>query len=292
VRGSGLRKQELVCITARFLAVLVYSRLFFDTAHRFYYEKSIVTFIEQYPEIVALLILLVGYFVSGWTANLVITLITRLERSINRLFNSEIGITLSETGNTLLRRFVFYFCLLLALLLSLRVLGLSTMTTFLDRMLLYVPQLVMGFLILLLGYLLSVTARNFVARIVPPAQARSLPLLVQSMVLMIAVLTGLEQMQLDISFLTNLLILFIGLMLLGLALAFAIGARQLISNLLASRELSRYALGDRLSIDGVEGTICEIHQTGVVIQSKSGFVNLPAALFAQHQVTLLKSQDD
>ncbi len=251
-----------------------------------------MTFIERYPEIVALLILLAGYFVSSWIANLVIALIVKLERSINRFFNIEIVITLSESGNTLLRRFVFYFSIALFLLLALRVLGLSTMTTYLDRVLLYVPQLAMGFLILLMGYLLSVTARNFVARLVPTAQARSLPLLVQGMVLMITVLTGLEQMQLDISFLTNLLILFVGIMLLGLALAFSIGSRQLISNLLASRELSRYALGDRLSVDGVEGTICEIHQTGVVIQSKTGFVNLPAALFAQHQVTLLKNQDE
>lgn len=250
-----------------------------------------MAYIEQYPEILALLILVIGYFLSGWFADLAIRLIVRAEMRANRFLRTDVALTLTEHSQRIVRRSIFYFCVLLFLLVSIRILGLSTVSSYLDSVLLYVPQLIMGFLILLLGYVLSIAARNLTRSILPASQPQSLPVLVQWVIISITVLTGLDQMQVDVSFLTNLLILFVGILLSGLTLAFALGSRQLISNLLAARELGRYNIGDRVLINDLEGTICEIHQTGVVLQSESGLANLPSALFAERQVTILKDID-
>ncbi len=77
-------------------------------------------------------------------------------------------------------------------------------------------------------------------------------------------------------------------------LAFALGARQHVANLLARRELSRLAVADRIRVDGIEGEIVDIHATGVDISTEDGVVSIPAARFADTNVLKLteESRDD
>ena len=58
-----------------------------------------------------------------------------------------------------------------------------------------------------------------------------------------------------ITFLGNLIVVVVAAFLLGLSIAFALGARQLVANLLSARELGRYQPGDEIRIGEFQGRI-------------------------------------
>ena len=71
----------------------------------------------------------------------------------------------------------------------------------------------------------------------------------------------------------------------ALGLAFALGARGYVANLVARRELDAYREGDTLRIDGVEGTVAALRRTGIVLATADGLVAIPAARFTEALVT-------
>ena len=73
-------------------------------------------------------------------------------------------------------------------------------------------------------------------------------------------------------------------------LAFALGARRHVANLLAHRELARINVGERIRIDDVEGVVVEIHDTAVDVTTKHGVATVPAARFAES--TVLRLSED
>jgi hypothetical protein len=103
-------------------------------------------------------------------------------------------------------------------------------------------------------------------------------------VVTVAVITGLQQLGIDISFVTQLSLILLAALLGGLSLAFALGARQYVANLMAQPELARYATGERLRIGDDEGVIVEIYRTGLTLATEEGLVSIPAARLADGRV--------
>ncbi|MFN2349328.1 MAG: hypothetical protein ABR558_07120, partial [Thioalkalivibrio sp.] len=85
-------------------------------------------------------------------------------------------------------------------------------------------------------------------------------------------------------FITQLSLITLASLLGGLSIAFALGARQYVANLVAQPEMTRYASGDRLRIDDDEGVIVEIYRTGLTLETDQGLVSIPAARLASGRV--------
>ena len=76
----------------------------------------------------------------------------------------------------------------------------------------------------------------------------------------------------------------------GISLAFALGSRQLVENLLARRSLDRYRIGDLVRVNGSEGRIIEMLSTAVVIETAEGVVTIPARRFVDGDVRAFHRQ--
>ena len=75
-------------------------------------------------------------------------------------------------------------------------------------------------------------------------------------------------------------------------LAFALGSRDYVSNLLARRELERLDVGDEIEVDGIRGTIIATHSTSVEISTPDGTALIPASRFASGIVKRTGAHDD
>ena len=133
--------------------------------------------------------------------------------------------------------------------------------------------------------------RNLLLRLQGPeaSQQQLAPRIVQAAIFLVGAMTGLQHMGLDVSFIAELLILVVGVCLAGLSLAFALGARQYVANLVAGSAVARFAPGDHIVIDGTEGTILEIHRTGADLATAEGVVTVPASMFAE--LPVLRRED-
>jgi preprotein translocase subunit YajC len=191
------------------------------------------------------------------------------------------------------RGFVFWLVQALAILLALRILGAGNVSTLLSRVIDFIPQLLIAFTIIVAGHLLGLIARQVMVRVAPGISEESLaPRLAYGVILTVAIVMGLQHLSVDISFVTQLLLIIFAIVGSGLMLAFALGARQHVANLLARREMSRLAVGDHIVIDGIDGSIVDIHATAIDIATAEGIATVPAARFAEATIVRKTGETD
>lgn len=234
-----------------------------------------------YPEVTAGIVLVLGLILAKVVEGLAQRGVLLLNRLLAR-FAGDRADFISERGGQWLARGLFWLVIIVAILLALRTLGMGRVFVWLDVPLSYLPRILVGLAIIGAAHLLGVMARLLLTRLRgDTADAALLPRSAQAVVLVIGLMTGLQHMGLDVSFIGQLLILLVAAGLGGLALAFAIGARRYVANLVAHAIVSRYSPGDVIRIGDIEGVVIEIHRTGVDLSTEEGVVTLPSAMFAE-----------
>ncbi len=244
--------------------------------------------LSDHQEILAIFIAVAGFVVAALLARLTERWLISLEGYLRRRARSRLEHHDMRVLRQSLRAGVYYGTLVLFLLMSLKALSISVVHEWLDALLQYIPQLIFGGFIILSGYLLGVVVRSLVSNLMSLPPDHLVPRFAQLLVIIAAVLTGLAQTSIDISFLSNVIVILLGFFFGGLSLAFALGSRQLVENLLARRALDRYRIGDVVRINESQGRIVEILSTAVVLESGSGVVTVPTARFADSEVLLVR----
>lgn len=252
-------------------------------------DPEILDRISAYPELAAIAVLVVGFILARLASLLLGYLLAALDRRISRAATTDAGI-LTPRLIALTRVFAFWVVMLLAVALSLRTLGAADISLSVNNAITYfVPNALIAFAIIVAGHLLGVLARNLVTQLIDDvAEDSPGPKLIQAAILVVAIVLALQYVGIDITFVRRLLLILVATVGGGLMLAFAMGAPRHVSNLLAHRELGRLSVGERIRIDGVEGTIVEIHTTAVDIATAEGIVAVPASRFAEASVLRMR----
>lgn len=255
-------------------------------------------FIDYLPWLLAAVLLLV----VGWR-------IARLVRAGTVHLGGALNTALARLGGGARRRsrltpavlalignVAFWLVVLLSIALAARVAGLDLFTTWLDRIVNYLPTLLAGALILLAGYLVSNVARDLVAATLDSAgseQSDFFGMLAQGAIFLAALVVGLDQVGVDVTVLTILFGVIVGGLLLSIALAFGLGARSLVSNLIGAQQLRGHlAPGQHARFGEHDGLIVEISPTSVVIATEQGRLHVPASVFQEEAVLVLTAEDD
>jgi small-conductance mechanosensitive channel len=196
----------------------------------------------------------------------------------------------------LVANLLFWIIILLFAAIAARVAGLDTFSVWLNRIVDYVPTLVAGLLIVFVGYLFSTLVRD-IARAtfdsVGATERELAGLAAQLAVLVTALVIGLDQIGIDVTFLIILAAVLLGGILLSMALAFGIGAREYIANLVARHQLrGTLETGDRVRLDGVEGRVLEVTPTAIVLINEEGRFLVPASVVQRQTAAILSVGND
>lgn len=245
----------------------------------------------------------IGFLIVGW-------LVARLARAgtlrLGAALNDVLGrirrrtparrpLTLTPAVLRLIGNVAFWLVILLSIALAARVAGLQLFTNWLERIVAYLPSLLGGGLILLVGYLASSAARDLVTAALESAdsdQADFFGFLAQAAIFLAALVIGLEQIGVDVTMLTILFSVIVGGLLLCLALAFGLGARSFVANLIGAHQLREtLAPGQHTRIGDHEGLVIELTSTTVILATDHGRVTIPAKLF-QDEITVIAAADE
>lgn len=195
---------------------------------------------------------------------------------------------------SLIGTLVFWLLMLLTFTAAADVLGFNVFITWLKQLAAYLPVLFAGLLIIMAGLIAASLVRNLTAAAAASAhiqQADMFGRVAQGVVLASAFVIGVQQMGLDISFLVIITSITLGAMLGGMALAFGLGAKTIVSNALAVQQLRQlYEVGDAVKVHGLEGKILEITTSAVVLDTGKERVTLPARLFCEEPSALIGNQ--
>ena len=247
------------------------------------------------PKVVmALLVLIIGWFVAKLLRMLLVKGIDRLDRFWQR-FTSKQGLTQlqpRQPPTRIVGELVFWLLMLIFIALASEILGLGSFGAWLMELLTFLPLVVGGLLIVLVGFVISSLARGLVATAATSAELSHGDMLgraVQVVILLISIIIAIEQVGFDTAFLTVVAGIVLATTLGGFALAFGLGARTHVSNIIAANQLrSIYQVGDSVRIGELEGRITDIGVSRVMIETESGSVDVPAKLFDEEVTTLVE----
>lgn len=252
---------------------------------------------EQLPMLVAaLLLLIVGWFVGRLLRATFIRLGGVINASLSRLSRSSHALQLSANLLTLLGNLIFWITLLVFTTVAAHVAGLDALAGWLNKALAYLPTLCAGGLIFLAGYLISRQLRESITGVAASTGAveyELFGLLAQVAVVLTALVIALDQIGIDVTFLIIVFAILLGGLLLSLSMAFGLGSRDFVSNLIAANQVQRTILpGQTVEIDGAVGRVLEITHTSVVMLTVKGRLIVPAKLFQEQQTVIVLDDDD
>lgn len=192
-------------------------------------------------------------------------------------------------------RLVYWVVLLFFVLAASELLNLELLSSLLGGITAYIPRLLAGLLILFLGLWFAELTRAVLRRSAARMgieQSDVLGRLGQALVLLIVFSIAAGQVGIDNTLLTALVAILFGVLFGAIALAFSLGARTMVANLLAAQSLVQtYSAGDVIRIDGVEGRILRITHTSLVLETAEGQTLIPAKRFSEvESVQLSRSQ--
>lgn len=253
------------------------------------------TYVELSRQIVQYAPSLIGAFallVIGYLAALILRSVAkRLTLGLETLFSkfskasSAKQQQLRQSSAQVIGKVVFWTVILFFVAASANTLGWNMFSGWLDSLISYLPNLLTGLAIILGGYLLSNGIRSAVLGAASSAgldQPDLLARTVQVIVLLTMTLIGIEQIGIQVGFLTTTLIVVIGVLLASGALAFGLGARDLIANVIGAQYARKHCrVGEIMQIGDCQGEILEITQTSVVLDCKSCRTVVPGQLFQQ-----------
>jgi len=246
--------------------------------------------IDTYPELTAVVVLVLGFLLGKLAETAVRHLLVLADRLVAR-YGTRQQTLFSPLFQRVFGLITYATVLVIAVILAVRLLDIEQLSAWLDGALAYAPRFVVGLFIIGIGNVLGALLRNLTAGLLGDGDADALaPRLVHAGVVTVAVITGLQQLGIDISFITQLALVLLASLVGGLSIAFALGARQYVANLMAQPELARYGTGERLRIDADEGVVVEIHRTGLILATDEGLVSIPAARLAEGRVVRITSE--
>lgn len=240
------------------------------------------------PSVLAAVALAAGGWVLGrllarWTVHLVDRFAPGLEEQGTRLAVAPLGgqRRLAEV----IGKVVFWLVMVMFLAAAAESLGLAVVATWLARAGELLPRLLLGGLVVLAGVLAGALAREAVTTAAAAgglSQATWLGRAAQIALVTAAVVTGMEQVGLDSQFVTAMLAVTLGGVLGGTALAFALGARFEVGNMVAMHYVRQsFKVGQTLRIGGAQGRIREFTKTAVLLEGATGHSRVPGRVFSQ-----------
>lgn len=257
--------------------------------------EKIVTFIPRL--LTAVIVLIVGWL----TARLVRIVIIRLARGLDNLWRRLVlRKELAEVQNRypptkIIGEISFWLIILFFSSMAADILGLSAFVSWISQIVSFFPLLIAGLVIIVAGIILSSLLRDLVASTASSAgaiQAELLGRITQVIILISAIVIGVDQIGIDITFLSIMAAILLSTTLGAVALAFGFGAKKHVANIIAGHNVrKRYHAGDAVRIRDIEGKIISMESSIVVIDTPEGQVSVPAAVFDVETAVLIERED-
>ena len=249
------------------------------------------------PNLIITLLILV----SGWLfASIIRGLIVRFGGGIDRLsaklrHHPAARTNSGRTASGLIASTAYWLVLIFFIAAGVKPLGLPGLADWISHFILFLPKLLVGLVIVVGGFFLAGLAQEMVRSAVQvrsEESAEALSLATRGLVIAFAIILGVSQLGLDITLLVNVATIAAAAIFGGLGLAFGLGARAHVSNVLASQHLRKiYRVGQRVRIADIEGEILELTATAVLLNTAEGQARIPAKVFNDQAAVLITGEE-
>lgn len=257
-------------------------------------DETFTDFSQQLINYFPQLIGTIGVLLLGWLVAHTLSLSTRkVIQGLDVIFARFTRIDginqerIQGSYSVIISKIVFWIVMIFFLTVAANILGWDVFAGWLDSIVSYLPGLISGLIIILGGFLLSNFAKATISSAADKAgmtQSAGMARAVQIVIIFSAIIIGVEQIGLNIGFLSNVIVASIAILLAGAALAFSLGAKNMVANIIGAQYTRKYCrVGDKIKIGDIEGEIIELAQACIVIETGSGQAIIPAKFFHEQE---------
>lgn len=214
----------------------------------------------------ALIILIVGYFISKIIARIFKTILSRIgfDKACDHIgiHNALNSTGIESKGSVLIGSVIFWLIMLMFLISVSETLGLDKVAVTVESFVLYLPNVIAASVIFVIGAIIAGFARDLVnngAERLGMEYSKPLSSAVYGILIVVIGMLSIEQLQFDTSMLSNVIQILILAAGLALAITLGLGTKQISQQLVSgvyAREI--FANGDRIKIEESEGVIEEV----------------------------------
>ena len=257
------------------------------------------SFLDYLPQLIgAIAVLILGWLIAKGVKILTI----RMGRSFDRV-PKLIGlggiVRRRQVNNSVLvfiSNVAFWLVILFFLTSATHLMGLTMFTGWLDQVIGHLPNILSGVLIIVAGIVVGNLARDATrtaAQAMPRRQRALLARGAQTFAMVTMIVIGVDQIGINIAVLLTVISIVIGTLLGGVAIAFGLGSKNLVSNLIGARYLNKdYRVGETIRIGDTEGTIIELSPVAVILETSEGRMTIPAKTFSERSSLLVQQETD
>jgi len=260
------------------------------------YEAFVDKVLNSLPELLGALVLLaVGWAVAYVVRIAVQKLITGLDSflppalRVEWLRSSALRVSYAK----MLGRVAFWAVMLFFIAAAANLIGWSLFTDWTQSVVRFLPQLITGMIIIFAGILLGSGVGSITTRAAASAKFQRPELIgrvSQLAIVFTMAIIGVEQLGINVHFLTESLVVIVGVFFAGGALAFGLGARTLAANVIGAQNCRKTCrIGQEVSIRGITGTVAEITATTIILETSAGQAVVPAGIFDQ-EISLIATK--
>jgi small-conductance mechanosensitive channel len=248
----------------------------------------------------ALLLLLVGWLVARISQAVITRLLRRLglDRLADRTGIAQGLATLGvkSTLPNLLGRIAYWLILVFFILLAFGALGLTdVVTSALSSFFIFLPSFVGATIIFLVGAFIARVVGDAVTAVTARSNISSGRVLGQAIrysLLLVVVILALDELGVQTTILTTIIIVTVAAIAFGLALAFGLGNRQLAHSIMAGfHAREEFNPGQILSVGDHTGRLVRIGATKALLETEDGQISLPNIALL-NEVVRLRSEDE
>lgn len=249
-------------------------------------QSFFTAMIEFMPRLIGAIILLI----VGWLiAKIISTVVKRSLVAIGAqtLFDKMGTLPLLDSPNfkidgpNIISKVIYWVIFSGFLMAFFNTLGLQEVTEGIKVIIAYLPKLITALIIFVVGLWLGSVVKTTIYSALHSldlSSAKIISNLVFGLVIIFVAITALTQAGIDTSPITTNLATLIAAVGIGFAIAFGLGAKDILRDMLsASYSKNNFAEGDLIRIMDIEGTITKLDNVSCVIQSGSKEVVIPAS---------------
>ncbi len=236
--------------------------------------------------LIAMAIVLVGWLLALAARFLVGRVVRSWTLSAARQGEDDLAnVVARHRTDRIFARATFWVVLLVALMAATEIVGLATVSSWLGAVATYLPRVFAAILIGLAGVVFGSLARVALAKALPSSNIvdpERLGGFARLAIIGVSVLVAVQQLGIDMGFVTTLLAIVLTALLGAGALAFGLGGKVTVANILGThyaREL--YHVGQTVRVGEVEGQLVRVTATTVVLDTTEGQAAVPGSTFAQ-----------
>jgi len=241
------------------------------------FERAGAQVVDLLPKIAAGLgIVILGYIMAKLVGKGIVALSKKLglEKASDRsgLTKSMQQAGIKRSVSQIVGMVVFWLVMLVFLVAAFDIVQVPGMTTALEEVVNYIPNLLSAIIVVVLGLLLASFVRGLVATGTERAgltYGQQLAKACYWLLAMITFVTAFEQMKFEFALLQQVILIAFAAVAVALALSFGLGGREAMSGILSGYYVrQRLQAGDYVKVGDMEGTVREVGAVATIIESE------------------------